>query len=81
MKSERIIVHTPFFTAHIEYTPARPAPVCYNHDSPNFSDCGDDEEIEISAIRSESGDDLTPIFDALDGWDWATKEVSKCLND
>ena len=78
---DKITVYCDHFTADIEYTPARPAPACSNHDSPNFSDCGDDEEIEISAIRSESGDDLTPIFDALDGWDWAIKEVSKCLTD
>jgi hypothetical protein len=28
------------------FTPSRPAPACSNHDSPAFSDCGDDADFE-----------------------------------
>lgn len=28
------------------FTPSRPAPICSNHDSPNYSDCGDDCEFD-----------------------------------
>ena len=39
-----------------DYRPARPAPACQDHDSPRFSDPGDDEECEFKAyfvIRSK----------------------------
>jgi len=29
-----------------DFTPARPAPPCSDHDSPNYSDPGDDEYLE-----------------------------------
>ena len=38
------------------FTPGRPAPVCSNHDSPAFSDCGDAALIEdIKIVEMESG--------------------------
>jgi len=30
-----------------DYTAYRPAPACQDHDSPRYSDSGDDEELEV----------------------------------
>lgn len=35
----------------VDYSPPRPAPVCYNHDSPKFSDPGDDEMLEYGEMN------------------------------
>ena len=34
-----------------DYTAARPAPACQNHDDPRFSDSGDSAEIEITDMH------------------------------
>ena len=39
-----------------DYTPERPAPPCRDHDSPRFSDSGDDEEFEIIGMWLLDGD-------------------------
>lgn len=37
-----------FYVNIDKYVPERPAPNCQNHDSPRFSDSGDDEECEYT---------------------------------
>lgn len=59
--------------ADINYVPYRPAPSCQNHDSPAFSDPGDDEEFEVIAVKSAEGEDLSELIEAIDGWDALTK--------
>ena len=54
----------------VDYTPERPAPACQNHDSPAFSDSGDDEAIEITDVKFIIGphgrvDALVPVPEAL----------------
>ena len=36
---------------HADYVPARPAPPCQDHDSPRYSDSGDDEYCEITDMK------------------------------
>lgn len=37
--------------AEVDYSPARPAPACQDHDSPRFSDPGDDEMLEYGEMH------------------------------
>lgn len=48
----------------IYYTPYRPAPLCQDHDSPAFSDQGDDEEIEFVDPKSVC-EDINICFNEL----------------
>ena len=34
-----------------DFTPGRPAPNCSNHDSPAFSDSGDDMEFDVTSVE------------------------------
>jgi hypothetical protein len=34
----------------MNFHPSRPAPACSDHDSPRFSDCGDDMEFDVHKI-------------------------------
>lgn len=53
----------------VDYVPYRPAPYCQNHDSPAFSDPGDDEEFNVTHARTAKGEDLDDLIESLDGWD------------
>lgn len=64
--------------ADVDYSPSRPAPACQNHDSPKFSDPGDDEFMEIGdmafIIITDDGKKIKiPVPDALA--DYVAREI------
>lgn len=50
------------------YCPERPAAICHDHDSPRFSDSGDNEEIEfeLSIVLNVSGTTHTIPLSEMD---------------
>ena len=55
------------------YIPERPAPFTMNHDSPNFSDPGDDEEFDDLKITI-GGIDITEYIDEKE-LEWVKDEI------
>ena len=75
---KKITVTHKLFEVDVDYVPCRPAPPCSDHDSPAFSDPGDDEEFEIVAVRTPSGEDITDLLDTLGALD-AVYEIAHKL--
>lgn len=55
------------------YSPERPAPACSNHDSPAYSDPGDDEYLEFTVFLK----DHTGKLIELDHYDFAKTLYAK----
>lgn len=79
-RTRRIFIDCGEFKVQADYTPERPAPFCNNHDSPAFSDPGDPMDLEIIEVLTPTGDDLTPIIDALGVWDKVQSFAEDCLS-
>ena len=47
------------------YRPARPAPACQDHDSPRFSDPGNDEECEFTLFLQNEKGELVELEDSI----------------
>lgn len=45
------------------FTPERPAPNCQDHDSPRFSDSGDDEELEFTLLMKKENGEYVEVTD------------------